>query len=71
MVEVKVSLITISYNSSQSIEATIQSVLAQDYKNIEYIIIDGKSTDGTMDIVNKYKDRINWRVYFRRSRDDK
>ena len=58
MAEIKVSLITISYNSSRSIEATIQSVLSQDYKNIEYIIIDGKSTDGTMDIVNKYKDRI-------------
>jgi glycosyltransferase involved in cell wall biosynthesis len=54
----KVSIITTTYNSALTIEDTIKSVLDQDYPDIEYIIIDGGSTDGTMDIVNKYKDRI-------------
>src|ERR1035437_3828099 len=54
----KASIITAAYNSSLTIEDTIKSVLDQDYPDIEYIIIDGGSTDGTMDIVNKYKDRI-------------
>ncbi|MDQ3191485.1 MAG: glycosyltransferase [Bacteroidota bacterium] len=55
----KISIITISYNSAQTIEDTIQSVLSQDYPDIEYIIIDGKSTDSTIDIIEKYKTRIS------------
>lgn len=54
----KVSIITTTYNSAKTIEDTIKSVLDQTYPNIEYIIIDGGSVDGTPDIVNKYKDRI-------------
>lgn len=54
----KVSIITTTYNSSKTIEGTIKSVLNQTYSDIEYIIIDGGSTDGTLDIVNKYKDKI-------------
>ncbi|MGN1217751.1 MAG: glycosyltransferase family 2 protein, partial [Phocaeicola sp.] len=54
----KISLITISYNSAETIEDTIQSVLAQTYKNYEYIIIDGASTDSTMEIIDKYRDDI-------------
>lgn len=54
----KISIITITYNSQATVEATIQSVLEQDYKDIEYIIVDGKSTDNTLRIVNKYADRI-------------
>jgi glycosyltransferase involved in cell wall biosynthesis len=54
----KVSIITISFNSGKTIEATIRSVLAQEDADIEYIIIDGGSTDNTLDIVEKYKSRI-------------
>lgn len=54
----KISIITIAWNSATTIEATIQSVLAQKYPEVEYIIIDGASTDGTIDIVNRYRDRI-------------
>lgn len=51
----KVSIITVCYNSEAVIENTMKSVLYQDYDNIEYIIIDGKSTDSTMQIIAKYK----------------
>ncbi|MFN5620599.1 MAG: glycosyltransferase family 2 protein [Flavobacteriales bacterium] len=54
----KVSIITITYNSAETVEDTIQSVLAQDYPNIEYIIVDGASKDATMSIVNRYQDKI-------------
>lgn len=54
----KVSIITVVYNREKTIERSIQSVLNQSYKNIEYIIIDGASKDGTMKIVHQYKDRI-------------
>lgn len=49
--EPRVSVITVVYNGERTIEATIRSVLAQTYKNIEYIVIDGGSSDATMDIV--------------------
>ena len=54
----RVSIITVCYNSEKTIEDTIQSVLSQSYPKIEYIIIDGGSTDNTISIVNKYKDKI-------------
>ena len=54
----KISIITITYNSAATIEQTIKSVLNQTYGNIEYIIVDGLSKDNTLDIINKYQDRI-------------
>lgn len=54
----KVSIITVCYNSAATIEDTIKSVLGQSYGDIEYILIDGGSTDGTPDIIKKYKNSI-------------
>ena len=53
------SIITITYNAEQFLERTIQSILAQTDQNFEYIIIDGKSKDGTLHIAKKYKNRVN------------
>jgi len=53
-----VSIITVVYNGEKHIEQTIESVLNQTYKNIEYIIIDGNSKDGTINILKKYEDKI-------------
>ncbi|WP_052483712.1 glycosyltransferase family 2 protein [Flavobacterium sp. MEB061] len=55
-----ISIITVSYNSEKYIEETIKSVLSQTYKNIEYIIIDGGSTDGTVAIIEKYSSKISY-----------
>ena len=55
-----VSVITPSYNQGQFIQATIESVLSQDYPNIEYIIVDGASTDLTAEVVKPYTNRLTW-----------
>lgn len=54
----KVSIITDVLNSSDTIKDAIESVLAQTYQDIEYLIVDGQSTDGTMDIIRSYRDKI-------------
>ncbi|SEB01414.1 glycosyltransferase family 2 protein [Pedobacter hartonius] len=54
----KLSVITIVYNNAKDIERTLRSVLTQTYPDIEYIIIDGASTDGTRDIIYRYKDKL-------------
>lgn len=58
----KISIITVSYNAVITIEQAILSVINQTYSNIEYIIIDGKSTDGTADIIKKYEKKISYWV---------
>ena len=55
----KFSIITVTYNAEKVLEDTIQSIVTQSYKNVEYIIVDGGSTDGTLTIVNKYKEHIH------------
>lgn len=58
----KFSVITVTYNCVDTIERTIKSVLSQNYPNIEYIIIDGASTDGTVEIIQKYEDFLAYFV---------
>ena len=53
MTNPRITVITISYNSSATIEATLESVTAQDYGNLEYVVIDGGSTDGTQSIIDR------------------
>lgn len=55
----KFSIITVTYNAVNVLEDTIQSIVTQTYKNTEYIIVDGGSTDGTLDIIHKYKEHIH------------
>lgn len=56
--KLKISVVTVCYNAVDVIEETIQSVVNQTYDNVEYIIIDGGSTDGTVDVIKKYQDQI-------------
>lgn len=62
MEQLKISIITPAFNSGKTIEKTILSVLSQNYNNLEYIIIDGASSDNTLEIVEKYRDKISYIV---------
>ena len=58
--KLKISIITVSFNSEETIKHTIESVLSQTYTNIEYIIIDAASTDNTVSIIKSYSDKISY-----------
>ena len=58
----RISIITVVYNGVGTLERTIQSVLNQSYKNMEYIIIDGASTDGTQQIIERYRDQLTFYI---------
>jgi glycosyltransferase involved in cell wall biosynthesis len=55
----KISIITVTFNSARTIEQTIKSVIGQTYKNIEYIIVDGGSTDSTLSIIDRYRNYLS------------
>lgn len=58
MSKVKISVITVTFNSEKTLERTIESIIHQGYDNLEYIIVDGGSTDGTLNIIKKYEKYI-------------
>ena len=58
----KVSIITVCYNSAATIEQSFQSVFSQDYPKIELVVVDGGSTDGTLEIIDKYRDQIGQKL---------
>lgn len=65
----KISIITVAYNSAATLASTIGSVLAQDYDNLEFVLVDGNSTDGTPQVVERYRAVLEARLSFRYLRE--
>lgn len=65
----KISIITVTYNSASTLRDTIESVLSQTYQDIEYIIVDGLSKDNTMEIVREYEPKFNGRMRYVSEKD--
>ena len=66
----KITLITVCFNSEKTIKDTLKSVLKQTYKDYEYLIIDGKSNDGTIDIIKEYEPKFNGRLKWISEKDN-
>ncbi len=66
MQEVKISIVTVCLNTADTIIGTIESVLGQTYDNLEYVIVDGMSTDGTLEIIKRYKEVSGVKIIFGR-----
>lgn len=62
MVKIKISIVTVCLNAVHSIENCVASLAGQTYDNIEYLVIDGGSTDGTLEVLDSYRDRIDYLV---------
>ena len=65
----KISIITVTFNSAKTIKDTLESVVAQNYKDYEHIVIDGLSKDNTMEIVKEYEKKYNGRLKYISEKD--
>ena len=64
MSDLKVSIITTTYNDAENLKRIMKEILKQDYKNIEYIVVDGKSTDNTIEVLEEYKPLFQGRMRY-------
>lgn len=67
--EITISIITATYNSASTLRSTLDSVLMQSYPNIEYIVVDGASSDATIELIQEYEQKFNGRMQWTSSRD--
>lgn len=65
----KISIITATYNSAETLRSTFDSVLSQTYTNYEYVVIDGLSTDGTLEIIKEYEQKFNGKMVYISEKD--